>query len=101
MVLGVLLLLPGLALGATVSRETMEKHLDHSVEMYGNYAPVRLPIHNGVPVWNPTAVRIGKHPSMAGAGIWSDSGRLPRSMAFVRWPEVCGDGRIIWLIRSP
>ncbi|HKX61155.1 MAG TPA: c-type cytochrome [Verrucomicrobiae bacterium] len=37
----------------------MEKHLDQSVEMYGNYAPVRLPIHNGVPIWNPTAVRIG------------------------------------------
>ncbi|HEX7862164.1 MAG TPA: PQQ-dependent sugar dehydrogenase [Verrucomicrobiae bacterium] len=41
----------------TPTRGTIEKHLDSSIEVYGNYAPVKLPIDSGVPLWNPGAIR--------------------------------------------
>jgi putative heme-binding domain-containing protein len=44
--------------GAKPSRAVIEQHLDRSVEVYGRYAAVRLPIHKGVRVWNPTAIRV-------------------------------------------
>jgi putative heme-binding domain-containing protein len=35
------------------SRETIERHLDREVRVFGHYAAVRLPIREGVQVWNP------------------------------------------------
>jgi putative heme-binding domain-containing protein len=50
------LLLANSVAGATPARAVIEQHLDRSVEIYGRYAPVRLPIR-GVPLWNPSAIR--------------------------------------------
>ena len=48
----------GRILGAEPSRAVIEGHLDASVEVYGHYAAVRLPLHQGVRLWNPTAIRV-------------------------------------------
>lgn len=40
------------------SRSTIEKHEDPAIAVHGNYAAVRLPITRGVPLWNPTAIRV-------------------------------------------
>lgn len=40
------------------SRATIEKHEDPSVTVHGHYAVVRLPIKRGVPLWNPTAIKV-------------------------------------------
>lgn len=42
----------------TPSRPDIEKHLDRSIEIYGRYAAVKLPIRNGVPIWNPGPIRV-------------------------------------------
>src|SRR5262245_57609291 len=49
---------PGRILAAEPSRAVIEQHLDPSVEVYGHYAAVRLPLHQGVRLWNPTAIRV-------------------------------------------
>ena len=41
------------------SRPVIEQHLDRSVEVYGSYAAVRLPINKGIRLWNPTAIHVG------------------------------------------
>src|SRR5688572_24452343 len=43
---------------AVPARSVIERHLDHSVEVYGQYAAIRLPIDKGVRIWNPTAIRV-------------------------------------------
>ena len=43
---------------AVPSHELIEKHLDRTVEIYGSYSAVRLPLTNGVPIWNPTTIRV-------------------------------------------
>ena len=48
----------GLTFAAIPTRAVIEQHLDRSVEVYGHYAPVRLPITKGVRLWNPTAIRV-------------------------------------------
>lgn len=40
------------------SRATIEKHIDTTINVHGHYAAVRLPVNRGVPLWNPTAVKI-------------------------------------------
>lgn len=40
------------------SRSTIEKHEDADIAVHGNYAAVRLPIIHGVPLWNPTAIKV-------------------------------------------
>jgi putative heme-binding domain-containing protein len=48
------------SLGAQVpSQAVLEKYLDRTVEVYGHYAAIRLPITRGVTVWNPGAIRVG------------------------------------------
>lgn len=51
------------ALAATApgpSRSTIEKHEDPTITVHGTYAPVRLPISRGVPLWNPTAIEVAR-----------------------------------------
>ena len=43
---------------ASPSRALIEQHLDRSIEIYGHYAAVKLPIQNGVQLWNPGAIRV-------------------------------------------
>jgi len=40
----------------TASRATIEKHLDPKIQVYGQYAAVKLPITKGVALWNPTVI---------------------------------------------
>lgn len=40
---------------------TILSHLDRSVPVHGPYAAVKLPIHGGIPLHNPTAVTVGPH----------------------------------------
>lgn len=47
-----------LAAPATPSRATIEKHVDTRINVHGHYAAVRLPVTHGVPLWNPTAVKV-------------------------------------------
>lgn len=42
---------------ATPSPEVVRPHIDESIRVEGNFAAVKLPIRNGPPFWNPTAVR--------------------------------------------
>ena len=41
---------------AVPSRATLEKHRDPSIQVFGSYIAVRLPIAHGVTPWNPTAI---------------------------------------------
>jgi putative heme-binding domain-containing protein len=43
---------------ALPSREQIDKHIDPSVEIYGKFAAVKLPIQNGTPIWNPGSIRV-------------------------------------------
>lgn len=40
-------------------RAPFEAHLDRAAAVYGSYAVVKLPIQNGVQVWNPTTLLLG------------------------------------------
>jgi len=40
-------------------KEVIKKHIDTTVKVYGHYAAVKLPIHSGVNLWNPTAIALG------------------------------------------
>src|SRR4051812_4328537 len=40
-------------------RKTIEKYIDQEVKVFGHYAAVRLPIKNGVTIWNPTTIAHG------------------------------------------
>ena len=40
------------------TRATIEKHLDTDINVHGHFAAVRLPVTRGVPLWNPTAVKV-------------------------------------------
>jgi putative heme-binding domain-containing protein len=44
--------------GVTPSRATIEKHVDPAITVHGHYAAVRLPVTRGVPLWNPTAIKV-------------------------------------------
>jgi putative heme-binding domain-containing protein len=46
----------GNASAAVPSRATLEKHRDLSIQVFGSYAAVKLPITHGVTPWNPTAI---------------------------------------------
>lgn len=46
------------AAGPVPTRSTIEKHEDATIAVHGNYAAVRLPITRGVPLWNPTAIKV-------------------------------------------
>ena len=39
--------------------ETIKKNIDPTIDVYGHYAAVKLPIKHGVTLWNPTDVAIG------------------------------------------
>jgi putative heme-binding domain-containing protein len=41
------------------SRETIARHLDTSVRVFGRYAVVKLPIRSGVTIWNPAYLASG------------------------------------------
>ncbi len=41
------------------SPEAIRKHVDPGIEMFGRYAPVKLPLKKGIEVWNPTAIEQG------------------------------------------
>ncbi len=43
----------------TAWEETIMKHIDSGVSVYGHYAAVKLPIVKGVTLWNPTEVALG------------------------------------------
>ncbi|EAR01139.1 c-type cytochrome [Maribacter sp. HTCC2170] len=43
----------------SVWEETITRHIDTSVRVYGHYAAVKLPITKGVELWNPTQVTLG------------------------------------------
>lgn len=45
--------------GERPSRQTIETYIDRDVVVYGRYAAVRLPIEEGVTIWNPEAVTAG------------------------------------------
>ncbi len=40
------------------TRAVIEAHVDRSINVHGHYAAVRLPVTHGVPLWNPTAVKV-------------------------------------------
>ena len=46
----------GMVSAAVPSRATLEKHRDLSIQVFGSYAAVKLPITHGVTPWNPTAI---------------------------------------------
>lgn len=48
----------GPMLAVPPSREVVKRHVDRSIMVHGRYAAVRLPVTRGVPLWNPTAIRV-------------------------------------------
>ena len=41
---------------SSLSRQLIEKHQDHNVQVFGKYAAIKLPIESGTAIWNPVQV---------------------------------------------
>jgi putative heme-binding domain-containing protein len=61
------------------SRATIEKHEDPSITLHGHYAVVRLPITRGVPLWNPTAIKVASDGTVFVLGFNGEVVRLSDS----------------------
>ena len=53
----------------TPSRAVIEQHLDPNVRVFGRYAAVKLPIKNGVQLWNPAYLTRGPDGLIYGANL--------------------------------
>ena len=81
--LAVALLIPAVpviqAAAPIPSRATIEKHEDTSIAVHGNFTVVRLPITRGVPLWNPTAIKVAQDGTVFVLGFNGEVVRLSDS----------------------
>ncbi len=64
------------ATAAGPSRDVILKHRDTSIQVFGSYAAVKLPITHGVTLWNPTAVGRAPDGTIYGANYTGEIYRL-------------------------
>lgn len=55
---------------------TIERHRDVGIQVFGSYASVKLPIRQGVPIWNPTAIKLAPDGVMFAANYVGEIYRL-------------------------